>query len=135
MDDFAIKNIDSCSNSSIECEVQDIKRTAKHIAQKHQSSDPNISSHSSIEQCQNKNSTEETSSCGSIGHDRDPEQVIVNQIVDYYNKNYELYQIFQMDNHVNREIWNVHYDEHTDIVYVMLAKMKYIKGKQLVLFS
>lgn len=49
-------------------------------------------------------------------------------IVEYYEKNYELYQIFANANHLHGQIWNIDYDGHDDIIYVMFAELKYIEG-------
>lgn len=53
---------------------------------------------------------------------------MMDNIVEYYNKNFELYQIFANPNHYHAEVWNTKYDAQSDIVYVMFAEMKYIKG-------
>lgn len=58
----------------------------------------------------------------------------MDNIVQYYNKNFELYSIFTNPNHIHGEVWNIMYDGQSDIVYVMFADLKYIKGQKLVKF-
>ena len=99
MDDFAIKNVDSETDSSVECEAKDIKRTVKHFNHGKKGHDHE---HAPITSISDHGCSDDNSSCNSVGHDNDPEQAVMDKIVDYYDKNYQLFQIFANQNYIHQ---------------------------------
>jgi len=42
----------------------------------------------------------------------------------FYNHNFTSRQIMKSTDYCNQKVWNIHYDEHIDIVYVFMAKIE-----------
>ena len=42
---------------------------------------------------------------------------------EYYNKNYNKYEIYVGDNIYQERVWNLYYDDKYDLIYVFSAKI------------
>ena len=66
----------------------------------------------------------DSSDDSDVDNDTEPEQVLYNQMEDYYNKQYKAYEVQTSDNFVNSKIWNIDYDRCKDLIYVFVATVK-----------
>jgi len=66
---------------------------------------------------------------------RDPKDVVLDRMIDYYNKNYFGFDICTISDTLNTQIWNIDYDLSHDMLFVFKAEINQIKGKKTVKFS
>ena len=69
-------------------------------------------------------------SVDSFGEKVDPQNVVLEKMEGYYDKNYKNYSVCTNDNIMDEKVWNIFYDDTNDYVYVFLAKVHQIKGKR-----
>ena len=59
----------------------------------------------------------------------DPEQQIMDHIEKYYNDNYNAFDVSIEKDYVHNRVWQMHFDEMHDMVYIVMAKIKVTKGE------
>ena len=53
---------------------------------------------------------------------------------DFYNKNYQDYDVFTENDYITSKVWNLTYDNTYDMIYIFMATIRYVEGKKLVQF-
>jgi hypothetical protein len=70
---------------------------------------------------------EDHSSCHSCSHsseEADQENEAFQFMENFYERNYHCHQIMETNDYCDKKVWNVHYDEIQDTVYVFIATLK-----------
>lgn len=77
--------------------------------------------------------SEQNSSVSSIESDDiledmhdDPESKVHSFIENYYETNFEVYEVNKIKNYAHESVWSVHFDKIYDRVYIFVAKIKMV---------
>ena len=85
------------------------------------------SSSSITESSAQKSKSEDQQSCHSCSHsseEADEENEAFDFMENFYKRNYNYHEIMQTNDYCGKKVWNVHYDDIHDIVYVFIANLE-----------
>ena len=46
----------------------------------------------------------------------------------YYDENYVKFQVSKIEDYINEKVWKIYFDEHYDLIYIFIAKIRIISG-------
>jgi hypothetical protein len=59
------------------------------------------------------------------------ESHILHQMEEFYDKNYENYEVYTEENVFQEKVWKIYFDDAYDLIYIFWAKIKQVKGSTL----
>jgi len=60
----------------------------------------------------------------SSDSDDDPENEAFNYMESFYQLNYSCHEIINSKDYCDKKVWNIHYDDNYDIIYVFFATLQ-----------